>query len=276
MNKFIASIIIIVITIIFVIVIFNFYRYYRQFSYKEIFNFQKLSSDHKQIPKILIQTYHDKSKIPKKVYDNIQKYAPEYKHIVYDDKNCIEFLEHFNKIYGDNNNNFDIVHKFNSFKKGAHKADFFRYCYLYHYGGIYLDIKTVLIKPLKDIIVSDNTLYTVVALNKHSIYQGIIAVYPKNPLIGILINQCADCSNFLLYLNYSLFLQFFYKKILEITPGKSVLFSGKQIVLTDYKIHLFEENNYSCENKDRYGLCTFIDDENGNKIFKTRYSDFPW
>uniref|UniRef100_A0A6C0DZ43 Uncharacterized protein n=1 Tax=viral metagenome TaxID=1070528 RepID=A0A6C0DZ43_9ZZZZ len=31
----------------------------------------------KTIPKIIFQTYHDKSKIPQKVYDNIKKYAPD-------------------------------------------------------------------------------------------------------------------------------------------------------------------------------------------------------
>ena len=43
----------------------------------------------------IIQTYFDKSKIPKKVYDNIKKYAPEYNHIIYDDDDCINFLEKY-------------------------------------------------------------------------------------------------------------------------------------------------------------------------------------
>ena len=30
---------------------------------------------------------------------------------------------------------------FKDLKIGAHKADFFRYCILYIYGGIYIDIK---------------------------------------------------------------------------------------------------------------------------------------
>ena len=97
-----------------------------------------------QIPKVIIQTYHNKNKIPEKVYQNIRKYSPGYQHIIFDDKECIQFLE---KEYGST-----LVSKFKKIKIGAHKSDLFRYCYLYKYGGIYLDIKTELIKPINFIL----------------------------------------------------------------------------------------------------------------------------
>ena len=41
---------------------------------------------------------------------------------------------------------------FNSFKKGAHKADLFRLCWLYKNGGVYIDIDTDIVEPLDNII----------------------------------------------------------------------------------------------------------------------------
>src|SRR5665647_135588 len=135
----------------------------------------------KEIPKIIFQTYHDKSKIPTKVYDNIKKYAPEYKHVVYDDNEIIQFLS----------KNFEkkVVDKFKELT-GAHKADLFRYCVLYVYVGIYLDIKTELIGPIDKIFKDQNEIdiYSVLAIKKGTVYQGIIATHPKNDFFLSLID----------------------------------------------------------------------------------------
>ena len=83
------------------------------------------------IPKNIIQTYSHKHKIPEKVFLNIAKFAPDYKHLVFDDDDCIEFLR--------SNYSEHYVSIFNSYPRGAHKSDFFRYSYLYLKGGFYLD-----------------------------------------------------------------------------------------------------------------------------------------
>ena len=62
----------------------------------------------KEIQKLLYKHIFDKSKIPQKVYDNIKKYAPNYKHIIYDDKECIDFIQKLWRKY---------VEKFNSLKE---------------------------------------------------------------------------------------------------------------------------------------------------------------
>jgi hypothetical protein len=227
-----------------------------------------------------MQTYHKKSNIPNKVYENIKKYAPDYKHIIYDDKDCIEFLEQFDRTYQFiKDPKFKMTDRFKSYRKGAHKADLFRYCYLYQHGGIYLDIKTELIKPLNEIITQDNTLYTVIARDKYNIYQGVLCVYPEHPMFSDLINQCVNAKHYILNGNYNLFLMFFYKCILDEIKGDKIV-PGKHATNSGYNIHLFHEND--CHESDcgflldRYGLCTFIHDENCKKVIKTRYSDFPW
>jgi len=252
-----------------------------EFSYKESYKFSCEQPNDLKIPKVIIQTYHNKSKIQNKVYKNIKKYAPEYTQIIYDDEECIKFLHQFDVTFKNiKTSNFNIVERFKSFKKGAHKADLFRYCYLYQHGGIYLDIKTELIKPLKNIFTQDNTLYTVLSLVKHTIYQGIIAVYPRNHMIGCLVNHCIFSSRLTKYpMDYHIFTKFFYKYISK-NVTESKIKAGNQNTDTENNIYLFQEKLYpnsECNNTlDRYGYCSFINDEYGNKIFKTRYSDFPW
>ena len=47
-------------------------------------------TNNKQI--CIYQTYKDKSLVPQKVYDNIKKYAPGYKHIITDDEDNKKFI----------------------------------------------------------------------------------------------------------------------------------------------------------------------------------------
>ena len=46
-----------------------------------------------QVPKVIIQTYNNKKRIPPKVYQNISQYSSGYQHLIFDDKECIQFLQ---------------------------------------------------------------------------------------------------------------------------------------------------------------------------------------
>ena len=219
-------------------------------------------------PKVIYQTYMDKSKIPQKVYTNIKEYAKGYKHIIYDDAECIKFLK---ENYPPN-----VLDAFNTLIKGAHKADLFRYCLLYKYGGIYLDIKTNLIKPI-DQIFTKNYLYSVIAKNKRSIYQGIIATPPNNPLFKVLINHIIENKH--ITRDYLRFTREFYNQ-LNILCNKRVKCGYNKNQKSKIDIYLFEEicskNIYECyDGLDRYRLCCYVYDRK-KKIIKTRYSDYPW
>lgn len=72
-----------------------------------------------QISNVIIQTYYNKKVIPLKVYNNIKKFGNGYQHIIFDDKDCINFLKNE---FGET-----MVNKFRTLKKGAHKSDLFRY-----------------------------------------------------------------------------------------------------------------------------------------------------
>lgn len=253
----------------YVIILIVFIFFYLIKKYKFIKdNFSDLKV--KNLPKIIVSTYYDKNKIPQKVYDNIKKYAPNYKLIIYDDNDIKIFLK---KYYSKN-----VLDCFNQLV-GAHKADLFRYCYLYKFGGIYIDIKTELIKDINEIFNKNIDLYTVLSINKNTIYQGIIYSKKKNPIFKKLISYIVSVKKPILKKDYLIFTYDFYTKLKEISLNNNLI-NGENQCINGKKFYLFKEkcnrNPYDCKDKlDRYGLCCYIFD-NQDKIIKNRYSDFPW
>lgn len=216
--------------------------------------------------KFLFQTYYKKSKIPKDIYSNIKLFAPEYKHVILDDNEIRNFLkEHFTD---------DVLETFNSLKEGAHKADLARYCLLYMYGGIYLDIKTELIQPINTIFTDNSIIYTVVSTYNDHIYQGIIHTPPNQDFFLKLINFIVIKKNPDLYLD---FCKDFYNRIISDVGSIKLGFSqGK-----NNKFHLFQEKCSSTDDSmcydgfDRYKLCCFVWDDK-KPIIKVRRSSYPW
>jgi len=78
---------------------------------------------------------------------NWKKLNPEWDIKLYDDKMCQEFfLKEYSRIH------YDI---FNFLQHGPIKADFWRVCVLYKYGGLYVDADIEPLVPLKDYIEED-------------------------------------------------------------------------------------------------------------------------
>jgi mannosyltransferase OCH1-like enzyme len=251
-----------------------YYRYNYPDSYNEK-NLYKLLNNHdnnfnnKLIPNILFQTYYDKSKIPQYIFDNIKKYANNYEYILYDDNEAIEFLEkYYSKI---------VVNTFKKLKLGAHKADLLRYCYLYINGGIYLDIKTILVKQLDEIFIDKTYFYSCISFVK-GIYQGVIASPPRNILFLALINKIVNTWEILIKFNYLIFCEDMFKKIKNDTLNNKLTNGLNKGRLYNY--YLFEEKCTSsisdiCPKLDRYKRCCSIYDNN-NLLFIGRDPNFPW
>tara|TARA_R110000851_G_scaffold76989_1_gene169409 strand:+ start:167 stop:907 length:741 start_codon:yes stop_codon:yes gene_type:complete len=235
----------------------------------------KNTSQIKKVPKIIMQTYWDKTLIPQKVYDGIKKHCPDYEHIVYDDNECINFLKQ--------NYSKEIVDKFKSIKKGAHKADLFRYCWLYKMGGVYLDIKIVLIKNIDKIFKDRSKLYTVLSAvtseneflsnltNVGSVFQGIISTPPNNQIFKSLIDKIMITSNYKLIFNYMLFTSQFFTEVNKTRIDDRNFEKG----------YLFREVcngplNEDIKETDKYGLKCSIYDKNDERLFITRYPEYPW
>lgn len=96
--------------------------------------------------------------------------------------------------------NFDVK-TYETFKKlplGVMKADLWRYCILYKYGGIYSDIDTECLKPIRDwglekknkiILGMENNIHfcqwTIVSSPKHPILKNVIKMINKEVSKGI-------------------------------------------------------------------------------------------
>lgn len=112
------------------------------------------------------------------IYDNVLK-NPEFNFFVFDNDMCANFIE--------NNFDNDVLIAFNNIKAGAYKADLWRYCILYVYGGVYMDIKFVLHYKLTDIInkygsifVKDIDYYKNSC--KRGTFNGFMISEAKNPI----------------------------------------------------------------------------------------------
>ena len=223
-----------------------------------------------EIPKILIQTYHKKESIPLKVYENIKEFASDYNHIIFDDIEIIEFLK--------KNYRSDVLKTFNLLK-GAHKADLFRYCWLYKFGGVYLDIKTELIRPLNEIF-NKNYTYSVLSIVRDTIYQGVIATPPGNPVFLKLIKFMIQLVKSGRKYNYIIFTKDLWNNVYRECNMRPFAGVNKNIDNPKFNYCLFQEkctkDKLDCyDGLDRHKLCCYIC-EGGERIIKSRYADFPW
>jgi len=261
MKKF--YIILILISLIFIISILSFsIRKYSNTNEK----FKSKKTDNKKIPKVIHLTYISYQHVPQKVWDNLKKFAPDYKILFYSDEACKDFLK--------NNYDTEILDIWNNLKVGAHKADLFRYCCLYKLGGVYLDIKMKPEKMLNTIFNHnrEGMLYTCIGNNNSRIFQGLLASYPKNP---IFLESIEDFYDFKNGDNYHFFTKSLYNAIKKKLNRTPTIKENK--INNNETIYLFIEKNIKNNNDDtdRYGGYYAIYDGD-ERIMKTRYTDFPW
>jgi hypothetical protein len=141
------------------------------------------------ITKIILQTSREKPE--QYIIDMISALIPshwEYKHYV--DSEIIDF---FDKNVMEEFPN--IIDKFNGIKIGAHKADLFRYYFLYLKGGVFIDSDAMIKKNIEDIVCdysffSSNSTYI-----KNSIFQGFIGSAPKNEIVYKALQNLYQTSN---------------------------------------------------------------------------------
>jgi len=136
----------------------------------------------RSIPKLLFQMFWQTFDLPPKIAANRLKYAHDYEHRIFDNYKFSDFIRtHF----------IPHVHTEVMKLKGPHRADVFRYAAMYLYGGVYLDIKTEMVMPLRWIFLRNGTTYTSLGDTKgvQSIFQGVLASPPCNPIFLQLIRR---------------------------------------------------------------------------------------
>ena len=219
---------------------------------------------------MVIQTTPNKEERSKTVEESWQRYFKGTR-IVMDDNECKHFLLN---VYGS-----AYVNQFDYLKKGAHKADLFRYAWLYKYGGVYCDIKTVLIRPFEEVFSDDRVCYFVNTMYKwHSyrrIYNGVIATPPNNPLIYEMLQGAMRHSNqsgYLAICEHGF-------EVITSAMGLKHIPKGRTYVddssIPDVHMYTEEHRNSNCKGQfDQYGLCNYINDEHGKHMIFVRDTSY--
>ena len=185
-KNFIKNTVILVVVIILFIILLIIYLQY----YKEKFNNieeENNEENNNTIPKIIYLCYKHKQ-IPEYIIPNWQKLNPNYKIILYDNQDCIHFL---NENYGE-----EYVNIFNFIKDGPIKADFWRCCILFKNGGVYADIDTKPIMPIDNLLEKNLELLTVRSGGKEDgITPELIICKKNNKLLDLCIQTYIKYMN---------------------------------------------------------------------------------
>ena len=133
-----------------------------------------------KIPYTLVQTFRD-THVHKAILQNIigilhKNQGCSYKLI--DDSLGVDLIK----------NNFgpEVFSAFNKLKAGAAKGDFIRYCSLYIYGGIYLDLDAYIVTDLSEFL---NNEFVFFHDNIYNIIQWCFMTVPKNIILLNIINE---------------------------------------------------------------------------------------
>jgi mannosyltransferase OCH1-like enzyme len=106
--------------------------------------------------------------------DTLKQNNPEFKYYLFDDNDCRLFIQHnFSK---------NVLNAYNRLIPDAYKADLWRCCVLYIYGGIYMDIKLTTLPKFKLINLTDKE-YFVKDRPPNSIYNALMVCKPRNLLL---------------------------------------------------------------------------------------------
>lgn len=176
------------------------------------------------IPKVIMQTSKEEPQ-----QQNVEKLIAQapgwtYKHFTDD-----QIIEYFKENPLEECRN--IAEKFYSFKKGAHRADLFRYYYLYIEGGVFIDSDAMIVKDLND-IVKDYEFFTVDSIEIRetpAMFQGFIGCTPKNTIMHKALLDAYHTEPYKLTENYFLFCENIYTIIQEDKTYKKKIYHERDV-----------------------------------------------
>jgi hypothetical protein len=128
------------------------------------------------IPHVIVQTSREKPE--QYIIDKFNTVLPGWEHKHFNDIEIIQFFIR-NPIPELPN----PVEKFYSFSYGAHRADFFRYYYLYVMGGVYVDMDAMIYENISDIIENIDFFSVNSTYFPGVVFQGFIGCVPRNDVV---------------------------------------------------------------------------------------------
>ena len=148
------------------------------------------------IPRIVIQT--SKDPIPERVVLQLKDQLDGWEYLFFSDADIMTFFQE-----NSSDKYLNIIDKFNSFSTGPHKADLFRYYYMYINGGLFIDSDLMLYDPLQE-IVGDTSFISVWAIKPPgSVFNGFLGATAKHPIIEQALNDLYAMTNEQLQADYT-------------------------------------------------------------------------
>jgi mannosyltransferase OCH1-like enzyme len=185
---------------------------------------------------------------------------PDYEIKLYDDKMCEDFLrEEFSELH------YEI---FKFIKDGPIKADFWRICVLYKYGGVYVDADIELLIPIFQFIEKDIDFITCSSSRFYALFNpNFIMSYAGNDILKNCINVYIEKYNtkeIYSYINWSIVTIMKWNNVLDIKnidKKYGIYNSGK------YKIQIIQEISFRDSYQDHMIYKDVI-------IFNNRYKTY--
>ena len=218
---------------------------------------QKINVNLNCITKVIFQTM-ETTLLPNEMCEAINKWKelnPEYQHIYFTSLDCRKFIKQYFPSY--------VYKAYNTILPGAFKADLWRCCVLYIYGGIYTDSRTVPCMSLKKLIDKTDTFIIPRDRWRSWLWNGFICSRPKHPILkSIITNICNSISN-----------KEYMENPLDIT-GPSCVAKVVNTFLNNNKTSFFRCKTHSNGIKILNFKATFLKDHyityNNSNVFKTK------
>ena len=133
-------------------------------------------------PRNIYLTYKTIESIPSSVIRRLQSLNPTYTVIPYGDKECIQFFrDHWSTEYAE---------FFKSIRDGPIKADFWRACIMYTFGGVYVDADARFVEPIDSFIEPNTSFCTSGSKHIWHVNPLFLVAQPGLPLLK-------DCVQFM-------------------------------------------------------------------------------
>jgi hypothetical protein len=229
------------------------------------------------IPKNIFQIYHNKSLIKKIVKDEITELNPDYEYFIYDFEEGVDFVKNnFEKDIADK-----IIYFINNIEKYAHKSDLLRYCLLYIYGGVYLDVDLKQKMSLNeiinqsensDIITSTGLTGNITRFTEEEYLENNIKYHPiimnglliSKPKSNILLNQINYIINGPLKKRHNVNVYYFHDYLHKIYNSNLINF--EKLNINNENLYLFKEITYKIGGKN-----VFINKNNEIIMYSNNY-----
>ena len=201
------------------------------------------------ISKVIIQTSRD-SPPSQTVLDNFKAMMPDdwtYRHFT--DADIKQFfldnpLDEFP----------DVQAKLDAMTIGAHKADLFRYYYIYAKGGVFVDSDARLEKNIQEVCGNNSFFSVESAINRGTIFQGFIGACPKNEIVYRALKDVYNMDSATLNGNYMILVTNLYKIV-----------NDKKY---DFPYKLFVEEYYEGGTPQKNKIARIFDPETNETVLK--------